>query len=94
MVLFSLLELTAQAGFFVVKKTWHVGSYLIWGHQKTREEILEEKLEKQIERENELLEKLNGLHQEITEVRELKSTTTTQNAQNVGQESESRRKSI
>lgn len=63
MVLFSLLELTAQAGIFVVKKTWHVGVYLIWGHQKTREELLEEKLEKQIERENELMAKLNNLQE-------------------------------
>lgn len=54
-----------------MKQTYHVGSYLIWGHQKTREELLEEKLEKQIEREKELMDRLEGLHHEISEVKEL-----------------------
>ena len=61
MVFLTLLELSAQGGIFILKSTYHLGKYLIWGKQKTKEEILEEKLEEQIEREKRLLDKLEEL---------------------------------
>ena len=69
MVLLSLLELTAQGSIFVLKQTYHLGSWMIWGRQKTKEEILEEKLEKQIEREEKLLDRLEKLEHDAEEQR-------------------------
>jgi len=76
MVFFTILELTAQGSVFVLKQTYHLGSYLIWGRQKTKEEILEEKLEKQIEREEKLLNRLEKLEDqaEAKQRREIKHT--------------------
>jgi hypothetical protein len=61
MVLFTLLEIGAQGSIFVLKQTYYLGRYLVFGRQKTKEEILEEKLEKQMEEEKKLLHEMREL---------------------------------
>jgi hypothetical protein len=69
MVLLTLLELGTQGGIFVIKQTYYLGRYMIWGKQKTKEEILEERLEQQMEEKEELLQKEGLLLHELEELK-------------------------
>jgi len=71
MVLFSLLEVGFQGTLFVLRQTYNIGHYLVYGKQKTREEVLEEQLQTQMEKENALLLELRS------EIRDLKQSTST-----------------
>ena len=55
MVFFAALEFGIQGSIFVLKQTYYLGRYLILGRQKTQTEILEEKLEEQMEKEDKLM---------------------------------------
>jgi hypothetical protein len=70
MVFVSLIELGVKGTIFVVQQTYYLGRYLIWGSQKSREDLLEEKFQQQINRENQLIEELR------LEIRELKESKT------------------
>lgn len=72
MVFFAVLELGVQGSIFVLKQTYYLGRYLIWGHQKTETEILEEKLEKQIENETKLMV---FIKEELSELKSLNHKT-------------------
>ena len=45
--MFTLLEIGAQGTLFILRQTYYLGRYLIYGRTKTREEILEEQLHQQ-----------------------------------------------
>jgi hypothetical protein len=68
MVFVALIELGVKGSVFVIQQTYYLGRYLIWGSQKTREQLLEERFQEQIDRENRIIEELR------TEIKELKNT--------------------
>lgn len=87
MVLLTLLELGVQSSVFVIKKTYYLGKYLVWGREKTKEEILEEQLKQQIEKErkmmNEFKYELNSLKTDLL-LKQQSSSQTDQPTQNGG----------
>jgi DNA mismatch repair ATPase MutS len=70
MVFVALIELGVKGSVFIIQQTWYLGRYLIWGTQKTREQLLEERFQEQIDRENRLINELRS------EIKELKESTT------------------
>lgn len=64
MVLFTMIEIGLEAGFWFVKKTYHVGYWLFWGSSKTKTET---KIEYNLEIQN---QKLKQIHQDLIHISE------------------------
>ncbi len=62
MVIFTLLDISLQTTWWVSKNIYYAGRYLIYGKQKTESEIMEEKMEKLIQHEADLLNEIRDLH--------------------------------
>ena len=65
-MLISLLDISITASVWVCKNVYYAGRYMVYGHQKTESEKLDEKLEKiekmlkkNLEKEEMMLEKIS-----------------------------------
>ncbi len=76
-MILSLLDISITASVWVCKNVYYAGRYMVYGHQKTESEKLDEKLEKieeilkkNLEKEEMMLEKISLLdNNNITNLR-------------------------
>lgn len=68
MVFFFLTELAVETTWWTIKKTYHFGYYLVFGHQETIEEKMLKMIEKLEEENRQMTLKLDALTTEKSEV--------------------------